>query len=74
MNAVAICRVFTPEQRLNNSLNRQEESVQKAAKTLGVEIIKTWSGKAKKTLTNYLDGTVIDEEYLEQFSRVLKNP
>lgn len=42
--AIALCRVSTPEQRLNNSLNRQEVSVRKAAEVLGVEIVKWWSG------------------------------
>ncbi len=41
---IAICRVSTPEQRLSNSLNRQEESVIKAASELDVEIVKWWSG------------------------------
>lgn len=44
--AIAICRVSTPEQRQNNSLTRQEESVEAAAKSLNVEIIHTWSGDA----------------------------
>src|SRR3989344_2165601 len=42
--AIALCRVSTPEQRLSNSLNRQEISVNDAAGKLGVEIIKIWSG------------------------------
>lgn len=42
--AIALCRVSTPEQRLNNSLNRQEANVLKAATELGVEIVKWWSG------------------------------
>lgn len=44
--AIAICRVSTPEQKQNNSLNRQEESVRKAASELGVEIVHWWSGDA----------------------------
>lgn len=36
----------TPEQRKNNSLTRQEESVNKAAEKLGVEIVRVWSGDA----------------------------
>jgi DNA invertase Pin-like site-specific DNA recombinase len=44
--AIAICRVSTPEQRENNSLNRQEVSVRKAADLLGVEVVKWWSGDA----------------------------
>jgi site-specific DNA recombinase len=46
IQAIAICRVSTHEQRDNNSLDRQEESVQNAAQRLGVEIIRTWSGDA----------------------------
>ena len=42
--AIALCRVSTPEQKLSNSLNRQEESVLKAADELGIEIVKWWSG------------------------------
>ena len=42
--AIALCRVSSAEQLENNSLNRQQEAVIKAAKELGVEIIKTWSG------------------------------
>ncbi len=42
--AIANCRVSSDEQMLNGSLNRQEKSVERAAKELGVEIIRTWSG------------------------------
>jgi site-specific DNA recombinase len=42
--AIALCRVSTPEQKLNNSLNRQEENVLKEAHNLGVKIVKWWSG------------------------------
>jgi len=42
--AIALCRVSTHEQRLSNSLNRQEESVLKAAGELGVEVDRWWSG------------------------------
>lgn len=42
--AIALCRVSTPEQLQNNSLNRQDEAVEKCAKQLGVEIIRKWSG------------------------------
>ena len=44
--AIAICRVSTPEQKLNNSLTRQEEAVKKAATELDVEIVRWWSGDA----------------------------
>jgi DNA invertase Pin-like site-specific DNA recombinase len=42
--AIANCRVSSPEQELSGSLGRQAASVENAAKELGVEIIKTWSG------------------------------
>ena len=42
--AIALCRVSTPEQLANNSLNRQDEAVEKCAKELGVEIVRKWSG------------------------------
>jgi DNA invertase Pin-like site-specific DNA recombinase len=44
--AIAICRVSTAEQKSNNSLTRQEESVNNAASELGVKIVRTWSGDA----------------------------
>lgn len=42
--AIALCRVSTAEQLVNNSLNRQDEAVENCAKILGVEIVKKWSG------------------------------
>jgi DNA invertase Pin-like site-specific DNA recombinase len=44
--AIASCRVSTPEQRLNNSLNRQEANVLRSAESLDVEIPQDgwWSG------------------------------
>lgn len=43
--AIANCRVSTKEQEIHgNSLNRQNEIVREAAKRLGVEIVKCWSG------------------------------
>jgi DNA invertase Pin-like site-specific DNA recombinase len=51
--AVALCRVSTAEQKNSNSLNRQEESVLKAATELNVEIVKWWSGNvSSKAGTN----------------------
>ncbi len=44
--AIALCRVSTPEQKLSNSLNRQAQSVIEAAKKLNVKIIDTFSGDA----------------------------
>lgn len=44
--AIAVCRVSTPEQLENNSLNRQREAVLRAAMELGVVIPDDgwWSG------------------------------
>lgn len=42
--AIALCRVSTPEQKLNHSLSRQEKNVIETAKLLDVEVIKWWSG------------------------------
>lgn len=51
--AIANCRVSSKEQLLSNSLNRQQLSVEGAAKRLGVEIVKTWSGNvSSKAGTN----------------------
>ncbi|MEO7617630.1 MAG: recombinase family protein, partial [Candidatus Saccharibacteria bacterium] len=53
--AIISCRVSTPEQRKNNSLNRQEESVYAAAKELDVDIPEDgiWSGSmSSKAGTN----------------------
>jgi DNA invertase Pin-like site-specific DNA recombinase len=52
--AIALCRVSTTEQLQNNSLSRQEESVQKASDLLDVEIVKYWSGDvSSKVGKNY---------------------
>ena len=51
--AIANCRVSSDEQLLNNSLARQQESVEKAAARLGVNIVRTWSGSvSSKAGTN----------------------
>ena len=42
--AIALCRVSTPEQRASNSLNRQEKSVLGEASKLNADVIKWWSG------------------------------
>lgn len=42
--AIALCRVSTPEQLQNNSLNRQDEAIEKCAAELRVEIVRKWSG------------------------------
>ncbi len=55
--AIVNCRVSTPEQLQNNSLNRQLDSIQKAAIKLGVKIAPNgiWSGSvSSKAGTNIL--------------------
>lgn len=52
--AVALCRVSTPEQKLNNSLNRQEQKCREAEAELGAEIAKWISGDiSSKVGRNY---------------------
>jgi DNA invertase Pin-like site-specific DNA recombinase/uncharacterized protein with PIN domain len=62
--AIAICRVSTPEQRLNNSLPRQEESVLKAATELGVDIIKWWSGDASSKVGKNVKRKDLNQAYV----------
>jgi DNA invertase Pin-like site-specific DNA recombinase len=51
--AIANCRVSSFEQLQNNSLSRQQTSVEAAADRLGVEILRTWSGSvSSKAGTN----------------------
>lgn len=61
--AIAICRVSTPEQRLNNSLTRQEESVRLAAKDLDVDIIKIWSGDASSKVGKNVNRKDLNEAF-----------
>lgn len=61
--AIAICRVSTPEQKLNNSLNRQEESVRKAAAQLNVEIVRWWSGDASSKVGKNVKRKDLNEAY-----------
>lgn len=61
--AIALCRVSTPEQRENNSLNRQEESVYNAAKELDVTIQKTWSGNVSSKAGTNLKRKDLNEMY-----------
>lgn len=51
--AIASCRVSSDEQKLSESLDRQEKSVEAAAQKLGVEILRAWSGSisSQKALT-----------------------
>jgi len=52
ISAIALCRVSTAEQRLSNSLTRQELSVQNAADELNVGIEKVWSGDVSSKAGN----------------------
>lgn len=61
--AIALCRVSTPEQRLSNSLNRQEQSVLKAAQELEVEVVKTWSGNASSKVGKNVNRKDLKEAY-----------
>jgi DNA invertase Pin-like site-specific DNA recombinase len=42
--AIANCRVSSDEQKLNGSLDRQDKSVQQAARELNAKLVQTWSG------------------------------
>ncbi len=61
--AIAICRVSTPEQKLSNSLNRQEESVLNAAMRLDVEIVRWWSGDASSKVGRNIKRKDLNEAY-----------
>jgi DNA invertase Pin-like site-specific DNA recombinase len=52
--AITTCRVSTPEQEENNSLNRQAEAVKQAAKELGATIPQDgqWSGSVSSKVGN----------------------
>jgi DNA invertase Pin-like site-specific DNA recombinase len=67
--AIAICRVSTSEQKLSNSLNRQDESVRNAASRLGVEIVERWSGDASSKVGKNLKR----KDLLEAFEFCKKN-
>lgn len=67
--AIALCRVSSAEQLENNSLNRQQEAVIKAAKELGVEIIRTWSGN----VSSKRGSNVKRKDLLEMFGFCQKN-
>ncbi len=52
IEAIALCRVSTAEQKSNGSLKRQNESVIETAKKLGAKLVKTWSGSASSKKGN----------------------
>lgn len=58
--AIANCRVSSDEQKLSGSLDRQGKSVEQAAKELGVEIVKVWSGSVSSK-----KGSNVDRKDLE---------
>lgn len=59
--AIANCRVSSDKQILSGSLDRQGKSVERMAKDLGVDIIKTWSGSVSSKA-----GTNVSRTDLEQ--------
>jgi DNA invertase Pin-like site-specific DNA recombinase len=61
--AIAICRVSTPEQRLNNSLNRQEENVIKDAASVEAKIVRWWSGDASSKVGKNVKRKDLNEAY-----------
>lgn len=68
--AIANYRVSSDDQLLNNSLARQEQSVQKAALELGAEIVKYWSGSVSSK-----KGLNIDRKDLyEMLAECRRNP
>lgn len=70
-SSIASCRVSTPEQKLNNSLNRQEKNALKVAAELGTEIIRWWSGDvSSKAGTNVKRK---DLKEMEEFCKQNKN-
>lgn len=62
--AIAICRVSTPEQKKSNSLKRQADNVKDAAKLLGVKIVKTWSGDTSSKVGKNYKRTDLIEAFL----------
>ena len=65
--AIANCRVSTPEQLENNSLSRQQTSVEDAAEKLGAEIIRVWSGSVSSK-----KGVNVDRKDLEEMLALCK--
>ena len=52
VEAIALCRVSTAEQKSNGSLKRQNKSVTETAKKLGARLVKVWSGNASSKKGN----------------------
>lgn len=52
IEAIALCRVSTAEQKSNGSLKRQNESVAETANRLGAKLVKIWSGSASSKKGN----------------------
>lgn len=70
--AIASCRVSTPEQKMNNSLTRQEQSVRAKALELESEIIKIWSDDVSSKSGTNLNRRDLKEmlEFCDQNKRV----
>lgn len=65
--SIALCRVSTSEQRLNNSLPRQERNVLIASEQLNAPIIKFWSGSVSSK-----SGTNVDRKDLKEMEEFCK--
>lgn len=65
--AIANCRVSSFEQLQNNSLSRQQTSVEDAADKLDAEIIRTWKGNVSSK-----KGLNVDRKDLEQMLDLCK--
>ena len=72
IQAIASCRVSTPEQKLSNSLDRQEGSVIKAAAELGAPIVKWWTGDVSSKAGTNVNRKDLKEmqEYCKQHKQV----
>lgn len=65
--AIANCRVSSDEQKLSGSLDRQQESVEHAARVLGVEILQKWRGSVSSK-----KGSNVDRKDLEEMLDLCK--
>ena len=67
--AITICRVSTAEQKLNNSLTRQEVSVSRMAEEINAEIVHTWSGD----VSSKVGSNVVRKDLLEALDYCKRN-
>ena len=70
--AIANCRVSSAEQMENNSLNRQNEAVNKKAEELGTNLVKVWRGHVSSKKGNNVNRKDLQEmvEYCKKNRRV----